>query len=111
MRVKICGITRQEDAQFAEQEGADAIGVVLFSDSKRNVTPQRAAEIFASVGPFMTTVAVTHTTSRSALDRIFDISPSAIQVFIFGKSPIDILGLPGSHQGKAAASAASFPGS
>ena len=31
MRVKICGITRPEDAQYAEQQGADAIGVVVFS--------------------------------------------------------------------------------
>ena len=31
MRIKICGITRPEDARFAEEAGADAIGVVVFS--------------------------------------------------------------------------------
>lgn len=90
MRVKICGITRPEDARFAEQMGADAIGVVLFSDSRRCVSLERAAEIFASVGPFTTTVAVTHTTSRADLNRIFDLNPSAVQIFhpfVFEQKP------------------------
>lgn len=90
MRIKICGITRPEDARFAEQEGADAIGVVLFSASKRSVTPERAHEIFSAVGPFITTVAVTHTESREDLDRIISLNPDAIQIshpFRFHKNP------------------------
>ena len=40
MRIKCCGITRPDDARFAEACGADAIGVVIFSPaSLRNVTP------------------------------------------------------------------------
>lgn len=81
MRIKICGITRPEDARFAEQEGADAVGVVLFSDSKRKVSIERAQEIFSSVGPFTTTVAVTHTRSVDELEQILSIGPSAIQIF------------------------------
>src|SRR5512133_1460473 len=80
MRIKICGITRPDDARFAEQEGADAIGVVLFSDSKRSVSPKQASEIFAAVGPFTTTVAVTHTTSRDDLEQIIALNPDAIQI-------------------------------
>ena len=90
MRVKICGITRPEDAVFAEQQGADAIGVVLFSASKRNVRLERAKEIFGSVGPFTTTVAVTHTDSQEELDEIFSLNPSAVQIFhpfTFAKKP------------------------
>lgn len=90
MRIKICGITRPEDARFAEQEGADAIGVVLFSDSKRNVSVERAQEIFSSVGPFTTTVAVTHTRSADEIEQILSIGPSAIQIFFpfaFEKRP------------------------
>jgi len=90
MRVKICGITREEDAGQAEEAGADAIGVILFSDSPRCVTPKRAGEIFASVGPFITTVAVTHTKSRKDLDRILALRPGAIQVshpFTFPERP------------------------
>ena len=82
MRVKICGITRPEDARFAGNEGADAIGVVVCSPgSKREVTLNRAKEIFRSVGPFVTTVAVTHTRSEEDLWEIFTIQPDAVQIF------------------------------
>ena len=90
MRIKICGITRPDDARFAEQEGADAIGVVLFSDSKRSVSTGRAQEIFSSVGPFTTTVAVTHTASEEDLARIIALKPDAIQIsfpFVFREDP------------------------
>jgi phosphoribosylanthranilate isomerase len=80
VRVKICGITRAEDARQAGEAGADAIGVILFSDSPRCVTPERAEEIFSSVGPFITTVAVTHTKSRKELNRILALRPGAIQI-------------------------------
>ncbi len=70
MRIKCCGITRPEDARYAEACGADAIGVVVFSPtSKRSVTPERAREIFDAVGPFTTTVAVSHTTSTKISNR------------------------------------------
>jgi len=80
MRVKICGITCPEDAQAAERAGADAIGVVLASASPRSVTPEKAREIYSSVGPFITRVAVTHTTSREDLDTILALHPDAIQI-------------------------------
>jgi phosphoribosylanthranilate isomerase len=95
MRVKICGITRAGDALHAEREGADAIGVILFSDSPRCVNPDRAQEIFGSVGPFTTTVAVTHTRSRRDLNRIVALRPAAIQIshpFKFAESlPVRVL--------------------
>lgn len=87
MRIKCCGITRPEDARYAEVCGADAIGVVVFSPtSKRSVTPERAREIFDAVGPFTTTVAVSHTASPEDLEQIFALNPDAIQIshpFVF----------------------------
>ncbi len=80
VRVKICGVTRVEDAVTAEEAGADAIGVVMYSDSPRSIGPERAAEIFAVLGPFVARVVVTHTTSPADLDRVFALHPSAVQV-------------------------------
>ncbi|MDD5419198.1 MAG: phosphoribosylanthranilate isomerase [Methanomicrobiaceae archaeon] len=80
MRVKVCGITTVEDARAAEEAGADAIGVVVFSDSHRSVSPEQAEAIIASVGPSVTTVAVTHTESEEDLERILALKPDAVQV-------------------------------
>lgn len=48
MRVKICGTTTRETAQEAAETGADFIGFV-FAPSKRQITPQKAAEISAGL--------------------------------------------------------------
>jgi phosphoribosylanthranilate isomerase len=80
MRVKICGITRVEDARFAEACGADAIGVVMFSNSPRSVSPERAEEIFSALGPLTATVAVTHTQSSEALRAMLALHPTAVQI-------------------------------
>lgn len=44
-RVKICGITREEDARVAREAGADAIGLNFYSKSPRCVLPKQAHEI------------------------------------------------------------------
>jgi phosphoribosylanthranilate isomerase len=91
MRIKCCGITKPEDARYAEACGADAIGVVVFSPaSKRSVTPEQAREIFDAVGPFTTTVAVSHTASHEDLKKILALYPDAIQIshpFVFREKP------------------------
>ncbi len=53
-RIKICGLTREEDVQAAVAAGADALGFVFYPPSPRYVTPQRAAELIAAVPPFVT---------------------------------------------------------
>ncbi len=56
IRVKICGITRAEDAAAASAAGADAIGLVFVSRSARNVDFDQAAAIARSLPPFVTRV-------------------------------------------------------
>lgn len=57
-RIKICGITRIEDGLAAAQLGADAIGLVFYGRSLRNVTPEQARAIAEALPPFLTTVAL-----------------------------------------------------
>lgn len=55
-RVKICGITRAEDAAVAAEYGADAIGLVFHSGSPRAVDIGRAQAIARVLPPFVTVV-------------------------------------------------------
>ena len=56
VRVKICGITRSEDALTAVENGADAIGLVFYEPSPRNVQLEQAMEIADKVPAFVSVV-------------------------------------------------------
>jgi len=55
-RIKICGITRVEDALTAAHCGADAIGLVFYEKSPRHVSIARAELLAAALPPFVTVV-------------------------------------------------------
>ena len=56
MFVKICGITRVEDAHAAVAAGARALGFVFWPNSPRFIDPYRARAIVATLPPFVTPV-------------------------------------------------------
>jgi phosphoribosylanthranilate isomerase len=56
VRVKICGVTRQQDALAAVAAGADAIGLNFHPPSARFVSVERAVSIAAVVPPFVSLV-------------------------------------------------------
>ena len=55
-RIKICGLTREQDVDAAVRAGADAVGFVLWKNSPRFLTPSRAAELAKRLPPFVTPV-------------------------------------------------------
>ena len=55
-RIKVCGLTREQDVDAAVACGADAIGFVLYPKSRRYVSSERAAELARRLPPFVTPV-------------------------------------------------------
>jgi phosphoribosylanthranilate isomerase len=78
-RIKICGITRIEDALAAVDCGADALGWVFYDKSPRYISLQQAAPIVRAIPPFVTKVALF-------------VNPSAEQVrAAMAAMPLDVL--------------------
>jgi phosphoribosylanthranilate isomerase len=55
-RIKICGLTREADVDAAVEAGADAVGFVLYAQSPRAITAERAAALASRLPPFITPV-------------------------------------------------------
>ena len=69
-RVKICGITRCEDAECAIGAGVDAIGLVFYEKSPRYVEAATAAEISQSIPAFVSRVALFKDASQQMIDTV-----------------------------------------
>ena len=70
MVVKICGLTRVEDAREAVEQGAMAVGFVFWPDSPRFVDPFRARAIAATLPPFVAAVGVVVNQSVSYVNHV-----------------------------------------
>ena len=69
-RVKICGITRAEDALEAIRCGADAIGLVFYAASPRSVTVKQAQTIVDAIPPLVSVVALFVNASQAEIESI-----------------------------------------
>lgn len=68
--VKICGITRVDDALAAARLGARALGFVFYAQSPRHVTLARAAKIIGALPPFISAVGLFVNPEASEVERV-----------------------------------------
>jgi phosphoribosylanthranilate isomerase len=73
LRVKICGLTRVEDARLAVELGADAVGFILWPTSPRFIEPERAAAIARALPPFVARVGVFVNSAADDVRRTADL--------------------------------------
>jgi len=86
-RIKICGLTREQDVDAAVHAGADAIGFVLYPASPRAVTVERAAQLAARMPPFVTPVLLfVNESAENTVDALSKV-PGAIAQFHGDESP------------------------
>jgi phosphoribosylanthranilate isomerase len=85
-RIKICGITRVEDALAAAVSGADALGLVFYEKSPRHVTVPQAVKLAKAIPPFVTVVGLF-------------VNPSADEVrSVLRQVPLDVLQFHGEEE-------------
>lgn len=87
VRVKICGITRPQDAISAAESGADAIGLVFYENSSRCVDIDKAKTIVASIPPFICKVGLFVDHSDEVIDSILENVPLDLLQFHGNESP------------------------
>jgi phosphoribosylanthranilate isomerase len=86
-RIKICGLTREEDVDAAVSAGADAIGFVVYDKSPRFVTARRAGELARRLPPYVTPVVLLVNASPDLLASALDAVPNALLQFHGDESP------------------------
>lgn len=88
-RIKLCGFTRSEDIQAAVAAGADAIGLIFFSKSRRVVTRARAKALRDTVPAFVNVAALfVNAEPEFVEDVIHTVSPDVLQ-FHGNESPAE----------------------
>jgi phosphoribosylanthranilate isomerase len=75
VRIKICGITRPEDALKAAELGADAIGLVFYPKSPRAIDRVKAQQIISVLPPFISKIGLFVNSGRDSIQKILDEVP------------------------------------
>jgi len=86
-RVKICGVTRLEDALVACHAGADALGFIFFAPSPRNIEIEAARTIARVLPAFVTTVGLFVDPDQDMVERARDAVPLDLLQFHGNESP------------------------
>lgn len=86
--VKVCGITRIEDALAAARCGAHAIGLVFYRPSPRYVGPDHAGKIIRALPPFVTAVGLFVDASANEVRAVLAQAPVSLLQFHGAESPV-----------------------
>jgi len=86
-RIKICGLTREADVDEAVAAGADALGFVLFAQSARHVSLERAQVLIGRLPPFVTPVLLFVNATAQALGSATQALPQATLQFHGDETP------------------------
>jgi len=80
-RIKICGLTREQDVDAAVEAGADAVGFVLYERSPRHVSIARLAQLARRLPPLVTPVCLFVNASPDLIDEAVAAVPTALLQF------------------------------
>lgn len=80
-RIKICGLTREQDVDAAVEAGADALGFVFYAASPRKVSPVRAAQLIRRLPPFVSAVGLFVNEEAGVVRAVLDQVPLALLQF------------------------------
>ena len=86
-RIKICGLTREQDVDAAVAAGADAVGFVLYAPSPRHVSAERAAELASRLPPFVVPVLLFVNASATEIIAACARLPTALLQFHGDETP------------------------
>ena len=86
-RIKICGLTREDDVASAVRSGADALGFVFYAASPRYVSAARAGVLMAAMPPFVTSVALFVNASVEDVVDVARLAPFALLQFHGDETP------------------------
>ena len=90
-RIKICGLSRQEEVDAAADAGADAIGLVFHPASPRHVTLEQAAALAQRLPPFVAPVGLFVNAGRASIEAAVEAIPALVLQF-HGDEPADECG-------------------
>jgi phosphoribosylanthranilate isomerase len=88
MMVKVCGITRREDAEAAVDAGASAIGFIFYRKSPRAVTPEAAAKIGAGLAAWKVGVFVDE--SAASVEAVMRAAKLDVAQIYGGETPAGV---------------------
>ena len=92
-RIKLCGLTRPEDIRAAVAAGADAIGLVFYPPSPRNVSAEQASRLLQELPAFISSVGLFVNADLEQVRQVLSIAPISMLQFHGDETPEQCAGI------------------